>query len=229
MSGRRTPWPILAHVPEEDVERLLAIARRRTFGRGEVVFHADDPADTLHLIVRGRFAARVQTPVGDRVILNVLGPGEMFGELALVREGARRSATIESLDEGETRSIHRPDLDRLRAAHRSVDDAVVEILAARVEHLNGRLLEALYIPADTRVLRRLLELARAADPSGGEARITLRQDDIASIAGTSRATVNRVLRAEQEAGSVRLERGSVTVIDRDALARRAKVAPPRAL
>ena len=54
-------WPILAGIPEEDVRRVLQIARRRTFGRREVVFHRGDPADTLHLVHTGRFAVRIET------------------------------------------------------------------------------------------------------------------------------------------------------------------------
>lgn len=72
-------WPLLAHVPEEDVQLVLSVARRRKFDRGEVVFHEHDPADTLHLIDKGRFVARVGTPLGDTAILTVMGPGEMFG------------------------------------------------------------------------------------------------------------------------------------------------------
>jgi len=51
-------WPLLADLPPDDVRNVLSIARRRTFRRGEIVFHRDDPADSLHLIVRGRFGAR---------------------------------------------------------------------------------------------------------------------------------------------------------------------------
>ena len=57
-------WPLLADLPPDDVRELLAIARRRTFSRGEVVFHREDLADSLHLVVRGRFGARVLTPLG---------------------------------------------------------------------------------------------------------------------------------------------------------------------
>jgi hypothetical protein len=55
---RPVQWPILAGVPEEDARRVLQIARRRTFERHEVVFHRGDPADTLHLVHNGHFAAR---------------------------------------------------------------------------------------------------------------------------------------------------------------------------
>ncbi|MBJ7454925.1 MAG: Crp/Fnr family transcriptional regulator [Thermoleophilia bacterium] len=215
-------WQVLEGVPEGDVRQLLSIARRRVFRRGEVVFHVDDPADTLHLIVSGRFAVRVQTPVGDVAILAVLGPGDMFGELALIGGESRRTATVEALQAGETRSIHRPDFERLRAQHPSVTDVLVAILSEGMRRLSRHLLEALYVPADKRVLRRLGELAESYAPGAAEAVIPLRQEDLASIAGTSRATVNRVLREEESRGSVRLERGRTIVLDRAALERRGR-------
>ena len=215
-------WEVLEGVPEEDVRQLLSIARRRTFRRGEVVFHVHDPADTLHLIVSGRFAVRVQTALGDVAILAVLGPGDIFGELGLIGGESRRGATVEALEQGETRSVHRPDWERLRREHPSVGDVLTVILADRMRRLNTHLLEALYAPADKRVLRRLVELAGLYAPGAEEARIPLRQEDLASIAGTSRATVNRVLREEEARGSVRLERGRTIVLDRAALERRGR-------
>jgi CRP-like cAMP-binding protein len=215
-------WALLDGVPAGDVQRVLSIARRRTFRRGEVVFHMGDPADTLHLIVSGRFAVRVQTALSDVAVLTVLGPGELFGELALLEPDGHRSATVEALEVGETRSIHRPDFERLRREHPSVSDVVTMILAGQVRRLSGHLLEALYLPADRRVLRRLADLAEAYGPGGGEVTIPLRQEDLAGLAGTSRATVNRVLREEEERGVVRLSRGRTVILDREALARRAR-------
>ena len=180
------------------MQRVLSIARRRTFARGEVVFHHDDPADTVHLIVSGRFAVRVRTPVGDSAILTVLGPGELFGEVALLGPEQRRSATVEALEPAETRSIFRDDFHALRASHPGVSDVLIAILVGEVTRLSRHLLEALYVSSDKRVLRRLIELA---DLYGGadvaEVTIPLRQDDLAGLAGTSRATVNRVLRQEE--------------------------------
>jgi CRP/FNR family transcriptional regulator, cyclic AMP receptor protein len=216
-------WKLLAGVPEADVQRLLSIARRRTFSRGEVVFHHHDPADTLHLIVKGRFAVRVGTPLGDTAILTLLGPGEMFGELALLGDGdARRSATVAALEPGETRCVHRLDFDRLRAEHPETSQVLIAILAAQVRRLSGHLLDALYVPADKRVRRRLVEVAALyadGDHDGG-AVVPLTQDDIAGLAGTSRATVNRVLREEAAKGVVELRRGRTRVLDAEALARR---------
>jgi CRP/FNR family transcriptional regulator, cyclic AMP receptor protein len=69
-------WRLLAGVPEDEVRLLLSVARRRRFARGEVVFHRDDPGDSLHLIASGHFAIRVMTPVGDTVTIAVRGVGE---------------------------------------------------------------------------------------------------------------------------------------------------------
>lgn len=215
-------WEVLDGVPAEDVRQLLSIARRRTFRRGEVVFHAHDPADTLHLIVSGRFAVRVGTALGDVAILAVLGPGDIVGELGLIGDGARRAATVEALEAGETRSVHRPDWERLRRDHPSVGDVLTAILADRLRRVNGHLLEALYTPADTRIRRRLVELAGVYGPAEGDVLIPLRQEDLASIAGTSRATVNRVLREEEARGTVRLERGRTIVLDRAGLEKRGR-------
>jgi len=215
-------YALFVGVPPEAVALWRDAARRRRFRRGEVVFHHDDPGDTLHLVARGHFAIRVMTPLGDVVTLAVRSPGETFGEMALIDEDARRSATVEALDDAETLALRRADFDALRREHPGVTDALVRLLAAELRHVNERLLEALYVPADRRVLRRVLELAERYTTGGGPLRVPLTQEEIAAMAGTSRATVNRVLRREEAAGAVRLARGGVEIVDAERLRRRAR-------
>jgi CRP-like cAMP-binding protein len=216
-------WELLDGLADAEVQALLSIARRRRFARGEVVVHEHDPADTLHLIDKGRFAVRVATPLGDTAILAILGPGDIFGELSLVAdEQARRSATVAALEPAETRSVHRLDFDRLRSEHPETAAVLISILSGQVRRLSRHLLEALYVPADKRVLRRLLELGELYGGGDGDPVVPLTQEDLAGLAGTSRATVNRVLREEEARGSVRLGRGRTTVLDREALARRGR-------
>lgn len=215
-------WELLDGLGDTEVQALLSIARRRKFARGEVVFHEHDPADTLHLVDKGRFAVRVATPLGDTAILSILGPGDMFGELSLLGDAdARRSATVAALEPGETRSVHRLDFERLRSTQPETAAVLISILSGQVRRLSRHLLEALYVPADKRVLRRLLELSRLyAD--GAATVVPLTQEDLAGLAGTSRATVNRVLREEEARGTVKLGRGRTTVLDAEALARRGR-------
>jgi CRP/FNR family cyclic AMP-dependent transcriptional regulator len=209
-------WRLFADVPPEDVQRLLAIARRRTFARGEVVFHRDDPGNALHLIVGGRFAVAITTPLGETAMLAVRGPGDAFGELALVSGGETvRSATVSALERGETRSVLRDEFARLRREHPGVDAVLGAIMAERVRQLSERLTEAYYLSAEARVLRRLAELA---DLYGGI--VPLSQESLGELAGTSRATVNRVLRVQQELGTVELSRSKTVVLDLERLRRR---------
>ena len=213
-------WRLVEGVPDEEVQRLVSVARRRRFARREVVFHRDDPADSLHLVVKGRFAIRIMTPLGETVTIGLRGPGESFGEMALVGEGARRSATVEALEEAETFAVYRADFEELRRHHPSVNQVLIGFLAAEVSRQNELLLEALYVPVERRLLRRLAELSRAyADRDGV---IPLTQEELAEIAGASRSTVNRVLREEHERGTVELRRGKTIVREPDELARRAR-------
>lgn len=216
-------WRLLEGVPEEEVRRLIQVARRRSFRRGEVVFHRDDPADSLHLIVKGRFAIRVMTPLAEQATIAVRGPGESFGEMALVGQGARRSATVEALEEAETFCVYEGEFARLRRQHPQVNELLIGFLANEVRMLNERLLEALYVPVERRVLRRLNELARLyGRDADAHVEIPLTQEELAGLAGSSRATVNSVLRDAQARGLVELRRGKTRILDPEQLARRAR-------
>jgi len=210
-------------LPEGELRRLVAVAHRRRFKRGEVVFHRGDPADSIHLIAKGRFAARVSTQLGETVTVSVQGPGEAFGELALIEPGSARSTTLVALEAGETHAVHRDDFERLRRNYPTVNDVLVRLLARRLRQTSELLVEGLFLPAETRVLRRVCELARLYGDGSSGTVIPLTQDDIAGLAGTSRATVNRVLRAEEGRGTVALSRGRTAILDPDALAARARV------
>ena len=212
---------LFSGLPEAELRRLVSVARRRRFQRGQVVFHRGDPADSLHLVLKGRFTARVVTQRTDSVMVAIHGPGEAFGELALV-DPVPRSTTVTAVEIGETLAIGREDFDRVRREYPEVNEVLVQLLAARVRSASDLLLEAIFVPAETRVLRRLLELVGHYGEGQAETPISLTQEDIAALAATSRATAHRVLRAEQERGTVRLARGRTVVLDPADIARRAR-------
>jgi CRP/FNR family cyclic AMP-dependent transcriptional regulator len=204
---------------EEPVRReVLAVAAWRRFDRGVVLFHEGEAGGSLHVLMRGRVAVRVMTPDGDTATLNVIGPGAAFGELSLLGPAAQRTATVQAIEPAQTLVLQRADFERLRRSYPSVDRLLVEYLAAQVRRLSERLTEALCFEARIRVLRRLLEL----DSVFERGPVAVTQEEIATMAGTTRPTVNRVMQDLAEAGIVELGRGRFTVADPAALARAAR-------
>jgi CRP-like cAMP-binding protein len=137
---------------------------------------------------------------------------------ALLLPGARCSATVSALEDGETRSVYRDDFARLQISHPGVKDVLLRLLAEQLRRASDRIVEAHYVDAETRVRRRLSELTGTY----GSDVVPLTQEDLAAMAGTSRATVNRVLREEEKRGTVALKRGRTTVLDLAALDRRCR-------
>jgi CRP-like cAMP-binding protein len=203
------PVDVFADVPQDE---LRAAGRRRSFSRGEVVFHEGDPGDSLHRVARGRFAARITTPVGDIATFGVHGPGEVFGLLAVLHPEARRTATVVALEPAETLAMPASAFARIRAAHPAVASAVEQLLVEMLTTSSNRLVEALYTPVHLRVRARLRDLARIYGSGDGQpVTIPLSQEDLAGLAGTTRETVNRVLQDEQDRGTVTLARRRITI------------------
>jgi CRP-like cAMP-binding protein len=203
-------------LPEEDRRDVLRVARRRRFTRKEVVFHEGDPGDTLHLVVKGHVAVRITTPLGDEGILRVLGPGQVFGELALI-DPAPRAASVVAITPCESLSIHSDHLTELRQRHPPVDDLILAAVVGELRRVSALLVEAMYLPVEKRLHRRLLDLASLFGDT-----IPLTQTELAQLTGATRSTVNRVLQVAEEAASVRVRRGRIEVLDQEALERRSR-------
>ena len=139
----------------------------------------------------------------------------------MLSEGSRRSASAIAVAPTETLSMARPLFAELRSQSPAVDRFVQAVLAAQVERLSARLVEALHAPADTRILRRLVDLIEIYGDTG-IVRIPITQDDLASLAGTTRPTVNRLLKALERDGIVAVSRGTVAISDGELLRRRAR-------
>ncbi|MET8798573.1 Crp/Fnr family transcriptional regulator [Nocardia sp. NPDC004568] len=212
-----TEFEILRGLGESERREILATCTPRRYKRREILCHEGDPGDCLHLIRSGRLIVRVTTPFGNTATLTMLGPGHSFGELAVLDSSSRRTATVEAVENVETLTFSREQLTALRRRYPDIDRVMIATLAAQVRRLSAQVLEALYLPVETRVLRRLVDLARIYGGSGAVAEIRLNQEDLASMAGTTRATANRVLRDLQEHNILTLTRGRITVVDRAAL------------
>ena len=149
----------LEMLAEEEQRRVLAAATRRRYERGDVVFHQGDPGGTFHLVDRGRIKIATLLPTGESTTLAILGPGESFGEQALLTPDAARTATATALEPAQTLMIDGDDFHALRARHPEVNEFLVQVLAGQVRRLGDELAEARYVGADQRIGRQVLRLA----------------------------------------------------------------------
>lgn len=205
-----------SEIPAEARAAVLRAGRPRDFRAGEVVFHQGDPCDSLYLLRRGRVAVRVLTPDGDEVTVGLLTAPEEFGELALLREDHHHTATVTALDETRVLVVPAHRFHELRLEHPALSEWLLQALARRLERSTLLLADALYVDADRRVARRLLDCADSSR-LGGPGSLLLVQADVATMAGVSRPTANRALRRLERSGVVHLGRGRIDILDLEAL------------
>ena len=207
-----------------DDERVVLVGPEsiQAFAKGDALFHAGDRGDTLYLLRKGHVAIRSSTPLGEIATFTILSPGDVLGEVALLDPSAIRSATAVALDEVEVRVTSREQFERLRRAHPEIDRFLLQLMNRTVRRLSDQLVEALFVSAEKRVVRRVLHLVRCYDAGKIPVTIPLTQDDVASLAGITRETANRILRVLQQEGILTIARGRIDVSEIDRLAARAE-------
>ena len=211
--------PVFGTLPADVLERLAASMQRRTYRRGQVVFHQDDPGASVHVIESGRVKVALTTPEGEELLLRVMGEGEIFGELALL-DGRPRSATISALEETVTHVLERSTfLDFLRA-HPEASLDLCRALAELIRRLTEQVEDLAMLDVPRRLERKLLELADdygKPAPDGTLIDVRLTQSELASMIGTSRASVNYCLASLESRGIIGREGQRIVLRRPDAL------------
>lgn len=208
---------LLELLTESERADLLRNTVVRRYGRDEVVFHEGDSGDALHLVEQGLFVARSSHTTGHVLTVNAFRSGAVFGELAIIADNNIRSATVSSVSPGQTRIIRRADFERLRASNPQIDRFLVKVLADRNRLLTSQLMELMFTPSHQRVHRQVLRLAELGIATDDDGWIHLGQEELATLTGTTRATVNRALRDAEKEGLLELRRGASRIVDRDGL------------
>lgn len=195
---------VLGAVPAAELGKLVESMRRRNYRRGEVVFHQGDPGDTLHVIAAGRVKVVVLAEGGDEIVLFILGPGELFGEIALL-DGGPRTATVVAVEHLETTTLKRQDfLDLLRRSPTALE-SVLAALAASLRRTTDELSDLVGLDLHARLAKRLLALADSHGRPVGDAieiELPLTQEELAGMVGATRASVNKLLGIYEDRGAI---------------------------
>jgi CRP-like cAMP-binding protein len=172
------------------------------------------------MLDRGHVAIRLTTWLGDESIIDVLRPGDTFGEHALIHGEGDRSASAIAIDDVETLTLDMARFSNLSEHRPGVDRFLLMVVSHRLRETSRQLLEARYVAGTQRLYRCVLRLADQFDAIDGGV-IPLKQSDIASIAGVTRPTANRLLRQAAQDGLITIGRKQVEVIDAPTLRRQA--------
>lgn len=197
-------------------DALLAAGHPRRFRHSEVVFHQGDPCDSLFLLQQGRVCVRATTPDGDEITVALMSAPDAFGEVGLISPDHHHTATVIALGEVHVLAILGERFHEVRRRHPDLNDWLLVTLTQRLERTHTLLAESLYLDAEHRVVRRLLDCRRSFGIDSPDP-LPLTQDDLAAMAGVTRPTANRVLRRLADDRVVRLGRRHIEVLDLPAL------------
>lgn len=196
------------------VEAVLARTVERSYSADMVLCREGDAPDGMYLLEQGRVLVQSLTVDGAAVGLSVVDEGDVVGEQALLAQ-TTRSATVTAVRPTIVRLLRPTQFRELRAERPEIDQFLVQVLDARLREMSRRLAEAVHSSAEERVCRRVLAFGSAFDGT-----IRLSQATLASLAGTTRPTVNRVLQDLVRDETVRLRRARIEVVNPEALAAR---------
>jgi CRP-like cAMP-binding protein len=213
--------PVFSTLSPEELSRVAQFVVRRWFQAGEIVFKEGDEGSTCYVVRSGRARAVREHPDGRSITLAHFGPGDMFGEMAML-DGERRSATVESIESTDAIAILGADMRRLLREYPDISVKLVAALGRRLRETNERLARQSFQTVQSRVasvLAQLVESARAEGAPDGDVVITATQADLAQLAGSSRESASRFLAVLERAGIISQGRGRLTVHDQQALGR----------
>jgi CRP/FNR family transcriptional regulator len=213
--------PAFAELADADLARVAGVTVPRTFQGGEAIFHEGDESDTCYVVRSGHVRAVREHTDGRTLTLATLGPGDIFGELAIFDE-ERRSATVEALDDLEVVAILGGDMRRMLRQHPDIAVKLLAGLSRRLRETNERLTRQSFQTVQSRVAHVLAEMVATARSEGApeeDVLITATQSDLAQLAGSSRESASRFLAVLERAGLITQGRGRLTVHDPAALER----------
>ncbi len=206
--------PLFSELSAEELRGIADVAIPRSFPKGVRVFHEGDTSDACYIVSDGDLRVTREHPDGRAIALATLGPGDIFGELAML-DGEARSASVESLSDCELLALPAPDMRRLLAAAPEITVKLVVALTRRLREANERIARQSFQTVPSRVAGVLSQLIAEEAPMELRDGVTIRmtQADLAQLAGTSRESVSRFLATLERAGVVRVGRGRVTVVE----------------
>lgn len=208
---------ILNALPDEELRDLSGAVHRSKYAPGETIFRKHDESTGMMILVSGRVKITSVGSAGAELILNIIDPGQVFGEVALI-DGESRSADAVATDRTEIITLLRRDFLPILKRHPDAALPMMVVLCQRIRQASAFIEDAVFLDVPTRLLNRLLDLAEQygrRDSKTGGLRIDhgLSQQSLGDSVGLTRVSINRQLGSWRQLGLIEDGRGWVTLLD----------------
>jgi CRP/FNR family transcriptional regulator, cyclic AMP receptor protein len=210
---------LFARLGDSELDSILAHAIVRRYEEGDQIFAKGDPGNSMMAVLRGRITITAPSADGRQVVLSTMREGDVFGEIALL-DGKERTADATAAADCELLVVPRHSLLSLLDRHPEIFIDFLIVLCERLRHTNEQVEDLAFLELEARLAKALLRLedenARGArDKAAG---LKISQRALGEIVGSSRESVNKHLQDWKRSGIIAIERGSIVIRDREALA-----------
>lgn len=213
---------LFSRLPSEVVAAIALTTKRRSFRRGEVIFHKGDPGEAVFVLTDGRAKVVLLGDDRKRVVLRVLERGDIFGELSLF-DGKPRPVSVIAAEATEALMFGRRELLNLLQAHPELAIELLRVLTQRLRDANGFIEDTIFLDVAARLAKKLLELSDAYGRDsmlGTVIALRITQHDLAAMLGVTRESVNKHLQAYRARGLIEFDRQRIVILRPDELQRR---------
>lgn len=211
--------PFFAALTDAETRELRKRTLTKRVAAGEVVFRKDAPGDGLYGVLTGSILIVAESPEGKDLILNMHGPGEFFGEVALL-DGEGRSASAVAREASHLFFLGRREFLAFLGQRPEAMIRIIAFLCARLRRATNLVEDSTFLNVSSRLAKQLIALIdgnRPRDATGSAATLSISQSELARMLGVSREFVSKQLAIWREAGIIELGRRRLTVRDERAL------------
>jgi len=208
--------PIFSDLSPEAFDQLCRYAKYSTLKRGATIVSKGDPGNSLVAVISGTVKISISSPDGRSAILNLIGPGEIFGEVAVL-DGQARTADAIANTNCEIFIIDRREFLPFVRSQPALAMKFIELLCARLRWTSDQVEQVILQDLPGRLASALIRLTERQKPAEGGLTISITQQELSEMVGMTRESINKQLRAWAGRKWVRLEHGAIVVLDLDSL------------
>ena len=210
---------LLAQLDDASLDSLLAVASERQFTNSQVIFQKGDPGTSMMAVLKGRVRISAYSEDGREIILNMIEPGQLFGEIALL-DGKERSADATAMGKTTLLVLDRRDFVPFLEQNPKIAIRLFDVLCDRVRQTSEMVESIAFLDFGARLAKLLLQMAQnygQENDQGLLINLRISQADLGNLIASTRESVNRQLNAWAHDEIIALDHGRIVILDRETL------------